>query len=217
MFTGIIEELGRVVTIEATSARGRLEIQARKILDRLAVGSSVAVNGVCLTVTSLSDASFRTDLSLETLERTGLRTLKPERGVNLELPLTPSTPLGGHLVQGHVDATGVLQSLEPAGEGYWLRVAVPDCLARYLVEKGSVAIDGISLTVAGLAGNELGVAIIPHTYEMTNLRELTSGDLMNIECDILAKYLEKLLGERAAAPRKESSKITRARLLEEGF
>ena len=217
MFTGIIEEVGRIAALDVTPAGGRLRVQAQKVRDRLSVGSSIAVNGVCLTVTALVEGSFCVDLSDETVRRTSFRNLGPGRGVNLELPLTPSTPLGGHIVQGHVDGTAVFLSLDPSGENYWLRVEVPPELERYLVEKGSVAIEGISLTVAALQGTELGVAIIPYTYENTNLRELQRGELVNIECDVLAKYVEKLLGTERTARQSPEPKITLSRLLEEGF
>ena len=217
MFTGIIEEVGRIAALDVTPAGGRLRVQAQKVRDRLSVGSSIAVNGVCLTVTALVEGSFCVDLSDETVRRTSFRNLGPGHGVNLELPLTPSTPLGGHIVQGHVDGTAVFLSLDPSGENYWLRVEVAPELERYLVEKGSVAIEGISLTVATLQGAELGVAIIPYTYENTNLRELQRGELVNIECDVLAKYVEKLLGAERTARQSPEPKITLSRLLEEGF
>ncbi|MFQ5817245.1 MAG: riboflavin synthase [Terriglobia bacterium] len=223
MFTGIIEEVGRVAALETTATGGTLRVAARKVLDRLGVGASIAVNGACLTATSLADGAFLSDLSRETLERTSFRTLKPGREVNLELPVTPTTPLGGHIVQGHVDGTGTFLGLSPAGEGnYWLDVDVPAELQRYLVEKGSVAVEGISLTVAAIEGTRLRSAIIPFTYENTNLRTLQPGDLVNLECDVLAKYLEKLLLERPPATpnprsRKAASKLTLERLREEGF
>ncbi|MFQ5926154.1 MAG: riboflavin synthase [Terriglobia bacterium] len=223
MFTGIIEEVGRVVALETTPAGGTLRVEARKVLDRLSVGMSIAVNGACLTVTSLADGAFLSDLSRETLARTSFRTLKPGRAVNLELPVTPTTSLGGHIVQGHVDGAGTFLGLTPAGnENYWLDVDVPGELLRYLVEKGSVAVDGISLTVAELAGTRLRIAIIPFTYENSNLRTLQPGDRVNLECDVLAKYVEKLLQEQPPAttnPRgsKPGSKLTRERLRDEGF
>lgn len=217
MFTGIIEEVGRVGRLAVSASGGTLEVEAHKVIDRLAVGSSIAINGVCLTVTARTEKSFTSDLSEETVKRTSFSVLKPGRVVNLELPLTPTTPLGGHIVQGHVDGTGKFRALEPAGEGWWLRVHVPETLTRYLAEKGSVAIDGISLTVAAMAGTELAVAIIPYTFENTNLRTLEPGEPVNLECDVLAKYVEKLLEERIAARRAPAAAITLARLREEGF
>jgi len=228
MFSGIIEEVGTVVALETTATGGKLCVRARKVLDRLSVGSSIAVNGVCLTVTTRIEDTFAFDLSKETLERTSFRILQPGRVVNLELPLTPSTPLGGHIVQGHVDGMGTFLVLEPVEDtsgapagapNWWLRVEVPRQLTRYLAEKGSVALDGISLTVAAIQGTELGVAIIPYTYENTNLRTLARGDPINIECDVLAKYVEKLLEERPPATlrRATSGGLTLERLIEEGF
>ena len=232
MFSGIIEEVGTVVALETTATGGKLRVQAHKVLDRLSMGSSIAVNGVCLTVTSLAEDTFTFDLSKETLERTSFRILQPRRVVNLELPLTPSTPLGGHIVQGHVDGTGTFLALDPVDDSsggtsseqartanWWLRVEVPGNLTRYLAEKGSVALDGISLTVAAIQGTELDVAIIPYTYENTNLRTLAPGDPVNIECDVLAKYVEKLLEERPPATlrRAVSGGLTLERLVEEGF
>jgi len=232
MFSGIIEEVGTVVALESTATGGKLEVRAHKVLDRLRVGGSIAVNGVCLTVISLVEDTFAFDLSKETLERTSFRILRPGRVVNLELPLTPMTPLGGHIVQGHVDGTGTFLALDPVGDtsggtsseqagtaNWWLRIEVPHKLTRYLAEKGSVALDGISLTVAAIQGTELGVAIIPYTYENTNLRTLAPGDPVNIECDVLAKYVEKLLEERPPATlrRTAASGLTLERLIEEGF
>lgn len=217
MFTGIIEEVGRVAALETTATGGRLRVEARTVLDRLSVGSSIAVNGACLTVTALADGSFLSDLSRETLARTSFRQLQPGRQVNLELPVTPATLLGGHIVQGHVDGTAAFRSLEPLGENYWLVVEVPAELERYLAVKGSVALDGISLTVAGLNGRQLSAAIIPYTYQNTNLRQLAPGDLVNVECDVLAKYLEKLLQERPGSVREPAARLTLERLREEGF
>ncbi|HXE74087.1 MAG TPA: riboflavin synthase [Candidatus Xenobia bacterium] len=232
MFTGIIEEVGSITALdtgaEGGAAGGRLRIEAGAILAKLAPGSSVAVNGCCLTVTEKTDAGFACDLSPETLMRTAFLRLRPGARVNLEAPLTLDKPLGGHIVQGHVDAIGTLVGLIPAGdENFWLDVDVPAALARYLVEKGSVAVEGISLTVAALQGTRLRVAVIPFTMEKTNLASLQPGDPLNLECDVVAKYVEKLLGDRAAPalvpsqPKEPApngaSRLTRERLLDEGF
>jgi riboflavin synthase len=190
MFTGIIEETG---TVEAIAPR--LRIRCAAVLSDAFEGSSIAVNGCCLTALSLTPGSFAADLAPETLRRTNLGDLAPGSLVNLERPLLPTARLSGHIVQGHVDGTGELLGLDPLGDGnWWLRLRVPPELTRYLVFKGSIAIDGISLTIAALAGEELSVAILPHTYEHTNLRGRKPGDRLNIECDILAKHVEKLLG-----------------------
>lgn len=194
MFTGIIEELGTVV-----SAGKRLVIECRTVLSDASEGSSIAVNGVCLTALDLTPNSFAADLAPETLSRTNLGDLVPGARVNLERPVTPVTRLSGHIVQGHVDATAVLTALDQLGDGnWWLKLQVPAGLDRYLVHKGSIAIDGISLTIAALNGPELGVAIIPHTYTHTTLSQAKRGTRLNIEVDVLAKHVEKLLTGTAA-------------------
>lgn len=189
MFTGIVEELGKVQT-----AGARLTVECSKVLEDLQEGGSIAVNGVCLTALRLTGKSFSADLAPETLRRTNLGDLHEGSTVNLERPLTLSARLSGHIMQGHVDGTGELLALEPLGdENWWLRIRVPPELDRYLVFKGSIAIDGISLTIAALEGDQLSVAIIPHTYQMTTLAGYQPGARVNIECDILAKHVEKLL------------------------
>jgi len=254
MFTGIIEEVGTVAELTSDAKGGRLRIECESVLPKLRVASSVAVNGCCLTVVEKDKRSFACDLAPETLNRTGFRRLKVGAKVNLEAGLTPSTPLDGHIVQGHVDGTGTLVGLTPAGDpstssgqapsagsgqapstssgqalsasseqgNFWLDVDIPESLTRYLVEKGSIAVEGISLTVAAIKGTRLRIAIIPFTVEQTNLRTLQAGDPVNLECDVLAKYVEKLLLERppATAPREQgssSNKLTVERLVEEGF
>jgi riboflavin synthase len=189
MFTGIIEELGTVQTPGA-----RLTIQCSRVLDDLTEGASIAVNGVCLTAIDLKSHSFSADLAPETLRRSNLGDLHPGARVNLERPVTPATRLSGHIVQGHVDGTGELLALEPLGDdNWWLRIRVPAGLDRYLVFKGSVAIDGISLTIASIENDELAVTIIPHTYRNTTLAGYRPGARLNLECDVLAKQVEKLL------------------------
>jgi riboflavin synthase len=159
------------------------------------VGASVAVNGVCLTALEPSPKDFAADLAPETLRRSNLGDLRVGSRVNLERPVTPTSRLSGHIVQGHVDGAGELIALDPLGDdNWWLRVRIPPELDRYLVFKGSIALDGISLTVAAIEGGELAVTIIPHTYRQTNLCTRRPGDRINIECDILAKHVEKLLG-----------------------
>jgi riboflavin synthase len=190
MFTGIIEELG---TVERTGAR--LQVRCREVLAGLKLGSSIAVNGVCLTAVEVGAEGFVTDISAETLRVTNLGDLRPGGTVNLERAMTAGGRLDGHLVQGHIDATGEVVGLEPVGnENWWLRVRYPRELGRHIVMKGSIAIDGISLTVAALEGEVLAAAVIPHTYRNTNLHTRRLGEWINLECDILAKYVEKLLG-----------------------
>lgn len=189
MFTGIIEELG---TVEASGAR--LAIGCSVVLSDLAAGGSIAVNGVCLTAVDVRSSGFSADLAPETLERSNLGDLKPGDRVNLERPLTLQTRLSGHIVQGHVDGTGSIEALRELGGGNWeLLVRVPRDLDRLLVYKGSISIDGISLTVACVNDGLVKVAIIPHTYEATNIAGRTPGEHVNIECDILAKHVARLL------------------------
>ena len=194
MFTGIIEELGTVV-----AGGTRLVIECHTVLSDASEGSSIAVNGVCLTALDLTSNSFAADLAPETLSRTNLGDLVPGARVNLERPVTPVTRLSGHIVQGHVDGTAVLTALDQLSDGnWWLKLQIPAGLDRYLVHKGSIAIDGISLTIAALDGPVLGVAIIPHTYTHTTLSQAKPGTRLNIEVDVLAKHVEKLLTATAA-------------------
>ena len=214
MFTGLIEEVGRVLSFVEQRGRRRLTIAASQVTRELRQGDSVAVSGVCLTAVHILRNRFAAELAAETVARTSLAQLRPGSLVNLELPARADGRLGGHVVQGHVDGVAKLISLEKTegGEDYWLRAEIPSELAKYVVWKGSIAIEGISLTVARVEGNEVAIAIIPHTYAVTNLRSLKPGDRVNVEVDILAKYAEKmLLGE--AAP----GAITLERLVSEGF
>lgn len=197
MFTGIIEELGTLESFTPQPAGGRLRIRAATVLSDAFAGASIAVNGVCLTAVDLEPGSFAADLAPETLSRTNLGDLKPGDRVNLERPLSPTGRLGGHMVQGHVDGTGEFLALEPLGnDNWWLRIRVPAALDRYLIEKGSVAVDGISLTVARIGDGEMAITIIPHTYEHTTLGSYRPGSRVNLECDMLAKYVEKLMMAR---------------------
>ena len=194
MFTGIIEELGTVESLVKQTAGARLNVRCALVLEDLKPGSSIAVNGVCLTAVDIDGHSFMADLAPETLRRSNLGDLSPGARVNLERPLAPTGRLSGHIVQGHVDGTGEFVSLEQVGdENWWLKIRVPDELDRYLVFKGSIAIDGISLTIASLEGRELSVTIIPHTFQNTSLGAHQAGDRVNLECDVLAKHVEKLL------------------------
>lgn len=195
MFTGIIEELGAVESIESRGSGARVKIACRLVLEDAAAGASIAVNGVCLTAIDLRPGSFCADLAPETIKRSNLGDLRAGSRVNLERPLAPGGRLSGHIVQGHVDGTGEFLSLDALGhDNWWLKIRVPSDLDRYLVYKGSIAIDGISLTVASIEGGVLGVTVIPHTFENTTLGSRRPGDRVNLECDILAKHVEKLLG-----------------------
>jgi riboflavin synthase len=214
MFTGIIEEVGRVLSLQDADGKRRLTISAAQVTRELKKGDSVAVSGVCLTAVHIAGNRFGADLAAETVARTSLSRLQPQSLVNLELPTRADSRLGGHVVQGHVDGVARLLSLErlPNAEDYWLTIEIPAALAKYVVWKGSIAIEGISLTVAQIEAATVGVAIIPHTFEVTNLRSLQIGDPLNIEVDIIAKYTEKML--RGEAP---ASTITLERLISEGF
>ena len=193
MFTGIVEELGRVVTLERGQAGGRLTVECSGILQDATLGASIAVNGTCLTAVELSAEKFSVDLAPETLNRTNLGDLRPGSSVNLERPLRANGRLDGHFVLGHVDGTAEIVSLEPLGDdNWWLRLRVPLELTRYIVSKGSLGVDGMSLTVAEVEGDLVGFTIIPHTFEHTTLRGYRPGSRVNIEVDILAKHLEKL-------------------------
>ena len=195
MFTGIIEEMGSLQAVEPRSAGSRLRIAAHKIMSDLREGDSVSVNGVCLTAVDLKPGSFAADASPETLQRSSLGELRTGSPVNLERALQANARLGGHIVQGHVDGIGRIVSLDLLGDNnWWLKVQAPAELDRYLVFKGSVAIDGISLTIAALEDGVLSVTIIPHTYANTNLRGKRPGDTVNLETDVLARYVEKMLG-----------------------
>ena len=200
MFTGIIEEVGFVDAMESRPAGGaRLRVRCGIVLSDASEGSSIAVNGVCLTALDITGSSFAADLAPETLRRTNLGQLRSGSRVNLERPLLATGRLSGHVVQGHVDGTGEFLSMEQLGDdNWWLRIRVPDELDRYVVYKGSIAIDGISLTVAAIEDRVVSVTIIPHTYELTSLGEHRPGDLVNLECDVFAKYLEKMLQPRMA-------------------
>lgn len=194
MFTGIIEELGTVESVVTRQAGSRLKVRCATVMKDMTEGASIAVNGVCLTAVDLRPDSFCADVAPETLRRSNLGDLRAGSRVNLERPLSPSGRLSGHIVQGHVDGTGEFLSLEALGdENWWLRVRVPAELDPYLVYKGSIAIDGISLTIAALEGDVLSVTIIPHTWRNTSLGGYRAGARLNLECDILAKHVEKLL------------------------
>lgn len=193
MFTGIVEEIGVVRHIAESASGQRMEIGASTVLDRLAVDDSIDVMGACLTVVARDDRSFTVDVVPETLSRTTLGRLARGSRVNLERAATPTTALGGHFVQGHVDATAVLKERRSEGDGARLRFALPRPLARYVVEKGFITLDGVSLTVAALAKTTFDIALIPHTAQRTTLGALREGDLVNVEVDIIAKYVERLL------------------------
>jgi riboflavin synthase len=213
MFTGIVEGTARVREVRRTALRpsaagsvARLFIEAAPGFDggSLRIGDSIAVNGVCLTAVALEPEGFVADLSPETLTRTTLGRLAPGAAVNLERPVLASGRLGGHIVQGHVDGVGRVVALRDAGEGRRLEIAPPPGLARYIVDKGSIAVDGVSLTVAGMTAGRFGVTLIPHTCSSTTLGSLEPGADVNLEVDILAKYVERLVGPTVPPRRRRS-------------
>ena len=196
MFTGIVEEQGTVRHLGETPSGVRLEVACERVLERLAVDDSVNVSGVCLTVVARDDRSFSADVVPETLARTTLGRAVRGTHLNLERAATPLTALGGHLVQGHVDATTTLTARAAQGDGARLTFALPKALARYVVEKGSITLDGVSLTIAAVSAKAFEVAIVPHTARKTTLATLREGHAVNVEVDIIAKYVERMLGTR---------------------
>ena len=193
MFTGIIEELGRVRKVEKRGEDARIVIEARTVTEGSRDGDSISVNGVCLTVLDVKPEAFAADVSKETLFRSTLGNLKPGLPVNLERAVTPATRLGGHIVQGHVDARGTFLGSENHGDSWTFRFAYPKEIARYLVFKGSVAVEGVSLTIAELTDDYFEIAVIPKTWEVTNFSQLKAGDEVNLEVDVIAKYVERIL------------------------
>lgn len=214
MFTGIIEELGRVRSLERRGEGVRMTVEARAVTEGTREGDSIAVNGVCLTALEMRADSFAADGSRETLQRSTLGQLRAGSVVNLERAATPSTRLGGHIVQGHVDARGRFLSAEEHGGSWTVRVGFPREVARYLVFKGSVAVEGISLTVAALDEEHFEIAVIPKTWAATNLSTLRAGDPVNIEVDIIAKYVERILSHGGARP---APALTVERLADLGY
>lgn len=204
MFTGIVEELGEVVGVESDGSGARIRIRGQLVTAGAARGDSIAINGVCLTVTATADGEFSADVMGETLARSSLGSLRPGGAVNLERPLRPDGRLGGHIVQGHVDGTGTIVARESDGSSETVRISIQPQLARYLIEKGSVAVDGISLTIsalgAGSAGPEFEVSLIPETLARTTLGRKQPGEVVNLEVDMIAKYVERLLAGSAQQP-----------------
>lgn len=214
MFTGIIEELGLVKSLIKKSSGADITIQCNKVLENTKIGDSIAINGCCQTVVEINEDTFKANVSEETLSVTNFSTLKPGDVVNLERALTPQTRMGGHIVQGHVDCAGKFIKKEQLNEFYNLYFEVPENQSRYIVKKGSIAVNGISLTVAGVDQNIFHAAVIPHTFENTNLKFLKTYDNVNIETDILGKYVEKLL---SVSDNNSESKIDENFLKENGF
>ncbi|WP_440996566.1 riboflavin synthase [Arhodomonas sp. SL1] len=215
MFTGIIQTLGRVARMGAVDGGRRLAIEAAGLgLDTVGIGDSIAVNGCCLTAVRIDGETFEADVSSESLERTTLGALAVDDAVNLEKALTLSTPLGGHLVSGHVDGLGEVAWRRAEGRSERWRFAAPARLARYIAEKGSICIDGVSLTVNAVEGSEFEVNIVPHTAAVTTLGDRAAGDAVNLEVDLIARYLERLMG---GDHRPAGSTITREFLRRHGY
>jgi riboflavin synthase len=214
MFTGIIEELGTVDSVLTRAAGARVKVRCSTVMQDMTEGASIAVNGVCLTALDPRPDSFSADLAPETLRASNLGGLRAGSRVNLERPLSPTGRLSGHIVQGHVDGTGEFLGLDQLGaDNWWLRIRVPPELDPFLVYKGSIALDGISLTIAALEGDVLAVTIIPHTYRNTSLAGHRPGSRVNIECDVLAKHVEKLLRKLDV----KQSGLTVEKLRENGY
>ncbi len=193
MFTGLIEEIGKINRIEAISGGKRLEIFAHKIMEGLKTDDSVAVNGVCLTVTGLSASGFFADAVGDTLLKTTLKDIRPGMKANLERALKLSDRLGGHLVLGHVNGIARITQIKRLGDNYLLEISIPSPLTKYVISEGSITLDGISLTTSRVSEQIISISVIPHTYNNTNLKFLKNGNLVNIETDVLARYIEKLI------------------------
>ena len=221
MFTGIIEEVGSVRRVVSGSVSGEIAIKAKKVLENTKIGDSIAVNGVCLTVTRLTGDGFTADVMPETLRRTNLGKLKTGDSVDLERAMAADGRFGGHIVSGHIDGTGKIVSYKDEGNAVWVTIAAPAEILALIVEKGSIAIDGISLTVAAVSDSEFKVSIIPHTGSETILLKKRAGDEVNLENDIVGKYVQKLLFPKKAGqdkvPAKKESSLTLERLAELGF
>lgn len=215
MFTGIVEELGAIRAVRRGAASAVLSIGAAEVLSDLKIGDSVAVNGVCLTVTSLDDGGFTADVMHETLSRSSLGALAPGGRVNLERAMPANGRFGGHIVSGHIDGTGKIASVRPDDNALWYTISAAPELLRYIVEKGSITIDGISLTVAAVDEVSFSVSLIPHTAAVTALGKKRAGDIVNLETDIIGKYVEKLL-HPAPEPERQGG-ISLEFLAENGF
>ena len=215
MFTGIIEEIGKVIRVQRTAGSSFIEIQAEKVLTDAHIGDSIAVNGVCLTVTDMTNDTFRADVMNETLSRSSLGSLVSGSMVNLERAMAANGRFGGHIVSGHIDGTGIITDVKNDGIAVWYTISAEDSLLRYIVEKGSIAIDGISLTVAKVTNSTFSVSIIPHTASETILSMKKTGDIVNLENDIIGMYVERLMKSSESYTR--SSNITMEFLAKNGF
>lgn len=220
MFTGIIEEKGTVAAVRKGNVSSKITFRASVVLSDIHEGDSIAVNGVCLTATDITDSTFTADVMAETMRRSSLGSLKPGDCVNMERAMLCGGRFGGHIVSGHIDGTGKIVSMKREENAVWVTVAAGSSIMKYIVEKGSVSLDGISLTVASVTDNDFKVSIIPHTASETTLLSKQPGNLINIECDMIGKYVEKLMGlnpESTGNPVDNTSRITREMLIRNGF
>lgn len=215
MFTGIIEELGRIASLEKRADGAKIKISAKTVCKNTNEGDSIAVNGVCLTALEITPNSFTADVSGETLDTSTLGTLKTGSKVNLERAVTPETRLGGHIVQGHIDARGSFRGATQEGDFWTVKIGFPREIGQYLVYKGSVSVEGISLTIAELKDDYFEIAVIPKTWELTNLSSLKTGAAVNLEADVIAKYVERILLYGKTAEKSEG--VTMAKLKKMGF
>jgi riboflavin synthase len=216
MFTGIIEETGQIEYVNSSSEKYQIGIKCENVLEKTKIGDSIAVNGICLTVTKMWRNRFEADVMSETLKRTGLKESKKGTCVNLERAMAADGRFGGHIVSGHIDGTGIIGSIREDKNAVWYEIFADKKIIKYVVEKGSITIDGISLTVAYVDEKGFKVSTIPHTRESTNLKDKNVGDTVNLECDIIGKYVEKLLNFSNNNEQKKS-KITENYLIENGF
>lgn len=217
MFTGIVEEIGKISDIKKSVKSYRLQISASKVLENTKIGDSIAVNGICLTVTDMSDSLFSADVMAETVRRTSLSQLKRGDSVNLERAMAADGRFGGHIVSGHIDGTGIISDFTKEDNAVWVTVSAEKNILKYIVEKGSVAIDGISLTVAVVSDGFFKVSVIPHTQNETTLLMKKTGDSVNLECDIIGKYVEKMLGFNNNSDTQKKSGISMDFLSRQGF
>lgn len=218
MFTGIVEEVGRVAAVRKGAHSAVLTVEASTVLEDVHLGDSIATNGVCLTVTDFTRSTFSADVMHETLNRSSLGALRPGSPVNLERAMLAGGRFGGHIVSGHIDGTGAIRNIREDDNAVWYTIEAPRAIIRFIVEKGSIAIDGISLTVATVSDSTFSVSIIPHTRAQTNLAGKHVGDVVNLENDVVGKYVERLLSMPAEpAPAPAQSGITREFLMQNGF
>lgn len=215
MFTGIVEDIGKIKRFNISGNSGCIEIEAKKVLEGTKIGDSIAVNGICLTVVSMSDSSFCADVMAETVRRSSLSELSDGDSVNLERAMAADGRFGGHIVSGHIDGTGVIVSKVQEENAVWVTIEAPEEILNYIVEKGSICIDGISLTVASVSDRDFKVSVIPHTGEETTLLKKKTGLKVNLENDIIGKYVGKLMN--ISGGEKKASNITMDFLIENGF